>query len=366
MAVPFGSPAFCCYYRADLLEKLGRRPPQTWADYEELARLFNNRRQPKDSPRPLGEGPGVRAPWCGAIEPLAPGWAGLTLLARAAASVKHRDNYSALFNIETMEPLISGPPWVQTLDELVAAAKLGPADPFRYDPAAARAAFWRGECGMALSWPTAAHEQGLAASAASKSKSKVEERIPAKPDPQIRVGFAELPGARRVFNLSGHVWDNRGEEDDPRVPLLAVSGRLGVVAAKSPHADAAFQLLLWLSDERTSPQVSAASPATTLFRQSNLKSPGQWVEKPVPAAAAVQYGDVTEAAFRHEQWLGALRLPGRAEYLAALDEAVAAAVRGDKSAQEALLEADAKWSKITDRLGRDRQKAAYRHSLGLE
>ncbi len=86
----------------------------------------------------------------------------------------------------------------------------------------------------------------------------------------------------------------------------------------------------------------------------------------MPAAAAVQYGDATEAAFRHEQWLGALRLPGRAEYLAALDEAVAAAVRGDKSAQEALLEADAKWSKITAPLGRDRQKAAYRHSLGLE
>ena len=49
------------------------------------------------------------------------------------------------------------------------------------------------------------------------------------------------------------------------------------------------------------------------------------MEKPVSALAAVHYGDVTEAALRHEQWLGALRIPGRAEYLAALDEAVAAA-----------------------------------------
>ena len=64
--------------------------------------------------------------WCGTIEPLAPGWAGLVLLARAAPYAKHRDNYSALFDIETMEPLVAGPPFVQALEELVAAAKLGP------------------------------------------------------------------------------------------------------------------------------------------------------------------------------------------------------------------------------------------------
>ncbi len=166
MAVPFGSPVFCCYYRADLLEKLGRRPPKTWDEYQELAKLLaKNSPRPtaadgqanKNSPLPLGEGQGVRA-WCGTIEPLAPGWAGLVLLARAAAYAKHRDNFSTLFDIETMEPLVAGPPFVQALEELVAAAKLGPADPLRYDPAAARAAFWNGQCGMALTWPTAAKQ----------------------------------------------------------------------------------------------------------------------------------------------------------------------------------------------------------------
>jgi len=309
----------------------------------------------------------VRA-WCGTIEPLAPGWAGLVLLARAAPYAKHRDNFSALFDIETMEPLVSGPPFVQALEDLVAAAKLGPRDPLRFDPASARAAFWNGQCGMALTWPTAAEERGfereLAASAASKNSKST--KIPAKLDPSIRVGFAELPGSRRVFNLANHLWDQRADDEDTRVPLLAIAGRLGVVGKKSANADATFQLLLWLSGSQMSPQVSAASPATTLFRQSNLKSPGQWVEKPVPATAAVQYADATEAALRHEQWLGALRLPGRAEYLTALDDAVAAAVRGDKTPLDALLEADAKWQQITERLGLKRQKAAYRHSLGLK
>ena len=381
MAVPFGSPVFCCYYRADLLEKLGRRPPKTWAEYQELAqRLAENSPRPqtgeapdkKNSPRPLGEGQGVRA-WSGTIEPLAPGWAGLVLLARAAPYAKHRDNYSALFDIETMTPLVAGPPFVQALEELVAAAKLGPANPLRYDPAAVRSAFWNGQCGMALTWPTAAKNKaspgGLVASATSTnvaSATNTNDRIANNPDPSIRVGFVELPGSPRVFNLSGGAWEQRTDDDNPHVPLLSIAGRLGVVGKDSAHTEAAFQLLLWLSDSQRSPQTSAASSATTLFRQSNLESPSQWVEKPVSATAAVKYADATEAALHHEQWLGALRLPGRTEYLAALDDAVAAAVRGKKSPEAALQEAAVKWQKITKRLGVERQKAAYRHSLGLE
>jgi hypothetical protein len=113
-------------------------------------------------------------------------------------------------------------------------------------------------------------------------------------------------------------------------------------------------------------QVSAASPATTLFRRTHLKSPGRWLEKSVSAAAAVKYADATEAAFRHEQHLDALRLPGRAEYLAALDDAVTAVIRDRMPPLEALLRAESKWRKITERFGVERQRAAYRHELGVE
>jgi len=339
MAVPFGSPVFCCYYRPDLLEKLGRRPPRTWAEYQELAQLLADQKPSSD------------APWCGAIEPLAPGWAGLVLLARAAPYAKHRDNYSTLFSIETMEPLIAGPPFTRALEELVAAAKVGPDDPFRYTPFEARTAFWDGQCGMMLCWPTVAQEW----------EAKVDSQTNSIP-----VGFCEIPGSRQVFNPGSRDWDTRADNDDTRVPLLSIAGRLGMVSTKSENTDAAFQLLLWLSDSRMSPQVCAASPATTLFRQSNLTSPGQWVEHPAPALAAVQYGDATHAALSHEQWLGALRIPGRAEYLAALDEAVAAALGDEKPPKEALLQADAKWRKVTERLGVESQRAAYRHGLGLD
>lgn len=69
--MPLGSPVFCCYYRADLLEKLEklhRKPPQTWNEYEELARLLRV------------ECEKTVAVKYGTIEPLARGWAGAPAL----------------------------------------------------------------------------------------------------------------------------------------------------------------------------------------------------------------------------------------------------------------------------------------------
>lgn len=346
MAVPFGSPLLCCYYRADLLKELGRRPPRTWDEYQELAELLA-----KKNPRPGDK----NVPWCGTIEPLAPGWAGLTLLARAAPYLKNRNQFSALFDIETMEPQVDNPAMTQALTELVAAAKLGPADSTQYDPAAVRKAFWRGHCAMAITWPTAAKD---------RNNKKNEDEKP-KGDGVPRVGFAELPGATKAYNISRQTWDNRTEGEDLQIPLLAVAGRLGVVNKSAGNTQAAFRLLVWLSDNRRGVQISATSPMTTMFRKSHVTMPASWVEKQVSADAAAQYGETTSAAFQHVSSLDALRIPGRAEYLAALDEAVIAAVRDKQKPSDVLKAASEKWRAITKRLGLERQRAAYRRSLGL-
>ena len=64
--VPLGSPVFCCYYRADLLEKLHRKPPQTWKEYEDLARLAREERSKVRDDRAVGPRlGGARAPGAG-------------------------------------------------------------------------------------------------------------------------------------------------------------------------------------------------------------------------------------------------------------------------------------------------------------
>jgi multiple sugar transport system substrate-binding protein len=344
IAVPMGSPVLVCYYRADLLEKLHRQPPQTWEEYRELAQLL-------EAQRPASGGP-----WHGAVEPLAPGWAGLVLLARAAPAAKHRDNYSALFDIETMEPLIGGPPFVRALEELVTTAKRGPPEQLQYDAAAVRDEFWRGHCGLALSWPTAAAKTPAAGGA---------EAAVAPEAKGLRAGLAELPGAPQAYNVGTKSWEPLGEGVDPHVPLLGVAGRLGAVAAGGKHPEAAWQLLRWLSGPKWSPQVCAASPATTLFRRSHLKSPQQWTERAMSPAAAAQYAALAGKTLGRTDYLFALRLPGRTEYLAALDDAVRAAVRGEAAPAAALKQAAARWDQTTRRLGLEAQRTAYRQGLGI-
>lgn len=81
--------------------------------------------------------------------------------------------------------------------------------------------------------------------------------------------------------------------------------------------------------------------------------------------AARSYGDLVEKTFDRPQWLFALRIPGRSEYLAALDEAVHKTLAKGKSPQKALRETAARWRAITDRLGKENQRRAYRKSLEL-
>jgi len=340
VGVPFGSPVFTVYYRPDLLEKLGCQPPQTWAEYRNLAKLLSERDKLADA------GPRDDGPWYGAIEPLGPGWAAVVLLARAAPYATHRENYSTLFNIETMEPLIDGPPFVRALEELVAVAAAGPPELLTYDPAAVRAAFWQGQCGLALSWPTAA-------------------KGPAPDGEGIPVGLAELPGAAEAYDIGEQRWEPRRDDEDPHVPLLGTSGRMGLVVGNSKWPDAAFQLLFWLSDGQST-QVCPLSPATTLFRSAHVESPQTWVEKQIPAAIAAEYAEMTEQTLCRPQWLFPVRIPGRLTYLAALDEAVHRAVRGEKTPEESLRQAAAAWQEITEQAGRESQREAYWNSLGLE
>jgi ABC-type glycerol-3-phosphate transport system substrate-binding protein len=281
------------------------------------------------------------------MEPLGPGWAGTMLLARAAPYAVHRANYSALFQIDTMEPLIDGPPFVRALEEQVAALGAHAGEQIRSDPAAVRRAFWAGRCGMAVTWPSATDKRTVASG---------------RP---IRLGLAELPGSMDVYNIAPQAWEARRADEDPHVPLLGIAGRLGAVTARCSSPDAAFRLLLWLSDAQWNRQVSAASPATTLFRQSDVRLPQAWTEPEIPPATAAQYALLTQQTLSRQQYLFDMRIPGRAEYLAALDEAVQQAIRGQQKPQEALRQAKTRWREITSRLGLDRQRDAYRRSLGL-
>lgn len=352
-AVPLGSPSLVCYYREDLFRRFDRSPPTTWAEYQQLAEFFSDRKN-------LGaDAPEEGQPWSGALEPLGSGWAGLTLLARAAAYAKHPSNYSTLFNIDSFEPLIDGPPFVRALDELVAAARLTPSDQRAVDPDGVRRRFWRSEAAMALSWPTAATKLDKLESKTAASGESHDANVRG----ELEVGFVPLPGGTDVYNFNEEKWEERPAP--AQVPLLGIAGRVASITAHSEHPQAAFALLAFLAGTEWGAEVASTSGATTLFKRPQKAEAGRWAEKPVGRTAAENYARIVEANLTSGDLLFALRIPGRAEYLAALDEAVERALNGEVTSTEALQQAAARWRDITEEHGPDKQRRAYRASLGL-
>jgi len=342
IVVPLGSPVLVCYYRADFLEQLNRKPPSTWQQYAELVELLALREKLGDNAPPAGQ------PWTAVIEPLAGPWGARVLLARAASYAKHRDNYSAVFQIDTMEPLIAGPPFVRALTELVDVAQADPQQVLGATPQHARDAVIAGHCGLALAFELPVDKSGPPAAVQD-----------------TRIGFCQLPGGRDVYNVGTSRWEQRPVGEELHVSFLSSAGRLGCVPRSSPHARQSFALLAWLSGPEWSPRVSTASKSSGPFRTSHVRMPGAWAGVGLSRHAAAAYVREVQRTLSRQAHLAEPRLPGHERYMAALDRAVQSAVRKKQSPVEALNETAAEWRKITAELGVDNEKRAYRRSLGL-
>jgi multiple sugar transport system substrate-binding protein len=343
-AVPLGSPPLTLIYRPDVFEQLGVKPPETWQQYAALCeRLSKSRELPAET----NDGPGD---WHALAEPLGPGWASQVLLARAAVYARHRSYFATLFDLQSMDPLIASPPFVKALEELVAAAKFASPDAIKLTPTDVWQRLRSGRCAMGLTWPRSAEDPTQTGAADS-------------PRP-ILLAAAELPASAEAYHAGDRQWQAREATETGHVTLLSVSGRLGSVVKGAARSPAAASLLVRLSSAEWSKDVSPRSPATTLYRSRQILDAKAWVGENFPAEAAAAYAELVQQTLRQPLSVDSVRLPGRIRYLAALDEAVHAAIRGDRSPAECLAAAADHWRKTTQDWGLENQRRAYWRSLG--
>lgn len=342
-AFSFGSPQLVLMYRADVFAEQKLQPPRSWKEYARLARQLT-----RDQ---LGDlAPGEQQEWTPLCEPLAPGWAAKTLLARAASYASHPSQFSVLFDYATMEPLVNGPPFVRALEELVAASKLGPTEADHVTPETARQRLYEGATAMALSWPTRA----------------TTDAGPLALGDGVEIGFAELPGSQEAYNFGDREWTEHDQEQPVHVPLIAVSGKLGSVARNARRPREAAEILALLTGRDWSELLSPASRQTTLFRDSHVLNPSLWTDSALPPETSEAYAELVASTQSRPLYVFAPRLPGWQRYLDALDEAVTAAVKGEVSPADALASTAQQWAAITAELGKESQRKAYTRSLGLE
>jgi len=335
-ALPLGSPQLALFYRTDIWEKLELKPPTTWEQY---AAAITRLRDAAAKDAKLGF-------QIASAEPLANSWAGQMLLARAAGYARHRNFLSALFDLDTMQPLIDGPPFIRALDELSAAAS---------NPAA-------------LEWgPQDTLAQLLNGNAAAAIGYCAPGDLTSQPidDPNGKVSVVELPGAELSYDRQRNAWDSRAASD-VHVTLLMAVGRCASVTKRATNQQAAANLLVWISGKEWSEQLAPVSSHVTLYRRQHLAKPEKWITTPnCSAEVRRNYANIVSESLSRPESVLSVRIPGRDEYLAALDEAVIRVLHSEASSTDALQQAAAKWKAITERIGLDKQKQAYRKSLGL-
>ena len=333
IAVPLAAPVLVCYYRRDLLKAAGLKPPVTGEDYQTLL-----------------DGLERWAPNLTAVEPLGPDHRAATFFARSLAFAKHPENYSVWFDLETGEPLVQTPGFVEALAAAQRAWKRMPSSINEMTPADCRRAVIEGRAALALAFEP---------SSAMEAASRVDRA------PGIEIGLCRLPGSRRVFNRNSNRWETSTAGSLHSPGLCGTTGlAAGVTLPTSGSKDvAAWNLLTTLvGSEFESAWVTLPK---TPCRESQVSTAPTWNNDGLTAEETSQYVDAVAQMLRDTQLVAELPLPRADELRAAAARCISRVLSDEIDPAAALATLQAEFNEIATSLGKDSVRAAYRRGLGL-
>jgi multiple sugar transport system substrate-binding protein len=328
--VPLSCPVLVCYYRRDLLEKAGLRPPETWKDYDELVRGLDR-----------------WAPGLTTVEPWGEDFRATMFLSRAAGYVKSPAQFSVFFDIDSGEPLIATPGFVRALEEIQSLLASLPDAVTNYAPQDCRREVLEGRAAIGLAY------EAEAGSAPTQ-----------RPD-GVSIAVSRLPGADQVYSLATASWGSPSGERANHATLTAFDGYCAGVSGggAAETADAAWDLLQAITVE----QRETALPPQILSpcRQSQLADGGRWTGPGLLPSESEEYLRTVAASLQDTNLVAELPVTGRERFRAALNEGLSRVLGGEESPQAALENVAAAWKQIAAELGPERVRDSYRRSLGL-
>ena len=328
--MPLGSPQFCLFYRRDLLESTDTSLPSTWPAFVELVAESETPEEAADSVSTIRL-------------PLQDDWAARCLLAFAASRVKHRGKVSSVFDLDSMEPLIDHPPFVDALDELRRIAD--PAD-LQRTPESIYADLVAGKTTFGVTWPSAAFDIG-------ESKTNVD------------LAMAQLPGTNEWFDFDEKQFSQREDRRANQVVLVGFNARMVSVSAGTSKQEAAFELATWLASKQISQLIVPRTPSAAPFRASHLGGIARWTGDGISPDTQEAYADLLRETDQSMTTLLVPRIPGYDEYLGALAAAVHTALTSDEESAALLTQVAEQWREITERLGKEDQRRWLRRSEGF-
>jgi multiple sugar transport system substrate-binding protein len=351
-AVPLDGDFHMVYYRKDILDKDGVKPPETWDDYLTIAKKYQGKDLNGDGKGDYGscisKKRGAQAYW----------W--ITSIAGAWIQTQGTKQ-GAFFNTTDMTPLVKNDAFAAALDFYKESTKYAPPDETNLDVGATRGLFTGGRCALSMDWGD------IGTLAIDPATSKV----------QDKVGSIILPGSKKVLDrATGKLVDCDGTTCPNAVngvnhaPFAAYGGWSGAINAKADAKvkDAAYAFLAYVSaPEQSNVDVTIGKTGFNPYRTSQFSSTDLWVKAGMSEAAAKDYLGAIQASLQSPNMILDLRIPKTQEYQqVVLDKALAQFLAGEISRDETMQQVYDGWEEITNREGRDTQLAAYQASLGVQ
>ena len=321
-------------YKADTGKEL--RVPKTWKEYAEIATYFNGWDWDGDGEIEYGSAEVVKRD----------DLMFSAFISRAAAYAKNpRTPGGFFFDLETMEPLINSPGFVEGLKNFVEATKYMPPGGQNFGLGDEIFSFGGGQTLFSYSWDDAFVQ-------AQQDDSPIKNKV----------GAAPLPGAEKVWNRVKGAWDNEYNY----APYITWGW--GVAVAKnSKNQDMAFDYLCFFANPANhAADLSIGRFGINPYRKSDF-DPNYYVENQGwDRKVAETYTATLSGMELSDNRVFDLRVPGVNQFYTAMATGVSKAIAGQKTPQEALDGVAAEWKKIVKRLGEDRIRDAYSAVVELE
>jgi multiple sugar transport system substrate-binding protein len=339
------------YYRTDLLEAEGLKPPETWEDYLAIAQKFHGKDLNGDGVPDFGSGIAKRR-----------GAQSYWMFWSIAASFLQSQGtqQGAFFDVDTMEPLTMNEAFERALEIYKETGKYGPPDELNWDVGDSRAAFVTGRCALTLDWGD------IGTLAIDPEQSKVKDKV----------GAVILPGTKEVLDRKAGKLVACDQNTCPHAingvnhaPYAAFGGWSGAINKNAPAKvkDAGYAFLSYMSQPaQSNVDVTIGKTGFNPYRISQFENIDLWVKAGMSEAAAKNYLGAIKASLNSPNMVLDLRIPGAQRYQGVvLDTVLSRYLAGELTTKQAMEELTKGWNEITNELGREKQKQAYRASLSI-
>jgi len=337
------------YYRTDVLQKLGMKPPQTWDEYLAIAKAAHGKDWNGDGKPDFGS--------CISKKRNAQAYWWITSIS-AAYIQSGGTSQGAFFDPRNMKPLVNNEAFAVALKFYKDSTQYGPPNEINLDVGDTRKLFISGQCALTLDWGD------IGTLAIDPTESKVNDKV----------GAVILPGSTRVLDRDTGKLVPCSHQTCPyainginHAPFAAFGGWSGGINAhaNAKTKEAAYAFFSYMSQPaQSNVDVTIGKTGFNPYRISQFKDLSVWTKAGMSVPAAKNYLGAIEASLNSPNMVLDLRIPQNQRYQqVVLDTALARFLAGELDVAQTMKTIEDGWNELSGELGKDKQQAAYRASL---